>query len=80
MKKSKLQALKISAKELLSREQLKNVFGGDGDQEEFGGTPGCYAINGYCFTSADCICRSSQDGHYWNGVCNTATGACHGSN
>lgn len=43
MKKLKLKALELSAEEMLTREQLKNVLGGSGDDGS-----GCSATT-YCY-------------------------------
>lgn len=75
MKKLKLKALELGAKELLTREQLKMVLGGD-DGSGSGSGSGS-GIKCDCNTSADCKdtakptcvngCNGPKDGYY--GVC-----------
>jgi hypothetical protein len=75
MKKLKLKALELGAKELLSREQLKHVIGGD-DGSGSGGAHTCYgsqsscsydqagsgSVNGSCSTNSNgrCVCGNGS--------------------
>jgi len=69
MKKLKLKALELGANELLSREQLKNVLGGDGSGG--GSGSGCWSSSCYkCCTPDLKTC----------GQCNTSgSGGCLGN-
>ena len=61
MKKLKLMALKLGAKELLTREQLKNVLGGDGSSLGDGDGP--------CRVSLGCNLYNRADGITYPGNC-----------
>lgn len=65
MKKLKLTALDLGAKEILSRDQLKNVTGGDA-----GSGSGCYTCKEkgeYVYGYGDCTTNASCD----SGTCST---------
>jgi hypothetical protein len=76
MKKLKLNAVDLGAKEILSRSQLKNVFGVvNGSDVEYYGcndkTVKCvshdpYITVGYCDSGANqsCVCRYENTIHY----------------
>jgi hypothetical protein len=53
MKKLKLKALELGAKEILTREQLKNIIGGDGGGCSSCEFTGCDS-NHQCDTSSSC--------------------------
>lgn len=77
MKKLKLQALQLGAKEVLSRSQLKEILGGDGSGGSGGtgwsyctakcpGTPHdntCAGFTGYACTATDGL---GCTGYHWN--------------
>ncbi|RAJ76630.1 hypothetical protein CLV59_108149 [Chitinophaga dinghuensis] len=73
MKKLKLKALDLGAKELLSREQLKNILGGDGSDD--GGSTG---ISDGCAADKVAACKDKNEGnsccfyyqgHRYDGLC-----------
>lgn len=68
MKKLKLKALELGARELLSREQLKNVIGGSGTGSE---DPGSNSGSGDCVNDKFEACKGKGDGDaccfIWNG-------------
>ncbi len=54
MKKLKLKALELGATEILTREQLKKVFGGDGGSDGSGGSGGVVMDRlMYCFDGSN---------------------------
>lgn len=59
MKKLKLQALKLGAKELLTREQLKNLMGGSGGSGN--------KCNVSCSSDSDCdsVCPNCEKNTNW---------------
>lgn len=71
MKKLKLKALELGVQEVLTRDQLKNVLGGDGSND---GTHVCYS------TTTTCTYQESGTGTV-SGSCSTnANGKCVCSN
>ncbi|NLR78213.1 hypothetical protein [Chitinophaga eiseniae] len=64
MKKLKLTALDLGAKELLTREQLKNVMGGDGSGS--GGAGSCTYTQTCAHGSVSCTSASGDCDHLWD--------------
>lgn len=63
MKKLKLTALDLGAKELLSREQLKNVMGGDGSGS---GTASCTYTQNCANGSVSCTSSTGNCSYMWD--------------
>jgi hypothetical protein len=68
MKKLKLKALGLGAKEILTREQLKYVLGGDGSGSGAGGGGGNTGGGSGCPTSP-CSVFNSTNGKTYTGNC-----------
>ncbi|TWF40655.1 hypothetical protein FHW36_104338 [Chitinophaga polysaccharea] len=68
MKKLKLKALDLGAKELLTREQLKNVMGGDGSGTK-DCTNDCGEALGECPEGLTCKSQLCDNGDYYVRVC-----------
>jgi hypothetical protein len=86
MKKLKLRALEIGAQEILTREQLKNVFGGDlGSGSGSGSTDACAgkASTIYCRDANYVILNGNGNGTagtgcpstWYTNTCSSVTGA-----
>lgn len=82
MKKLKLKALDLGATELLTRDQLKNVMGGDGSGSgnvNYGtciGSVGCWSYTSptswnQCLQDISTYCRSGSGTCSVNYVCNS---------
>lgn len=62
MKRMKLQSLGLSVNDLLTREQLKSIYGGSGSGS--GCKPACYKWNGSSMNSGTCSEKSTiVNGH-----------------